>query len=112
MPTLRIRGVALILFFLLQPPGTYTVEEAKPLLATWSPSKKQFLNSATSLKVISRCSADAAKQQLKMIRSVAPIVGPYGMRPARRKGQQQLRKLETDPRKLLQLARKPVSAWT
>ena len=79
MPTLRIRGVALILFFLLQPPMTYTVEEAEPLPANSSPSIKQFLNSATDLKVINRCSADAAKQLRKVRRCIAPIVGPYGM---------------------------------
>ena len=86
MATLCLRRVALILFFSFQPQITYTVEEAKLLSATWSPSIKQFFNAATDWKAIDRCSADAAEQLLKMRRCIAPMVGPYNLGTCKAKG--------------------------
>ena len=61
-------------------PQTINTEEAaKPLPATWSPSLKQFVNAATGLQVISRCSAAAAQRELKRRYYLTPIVGPHGL---------------------------------
>ena len=60
------------------PHAINTEEAAKPLPATWSPSLKHFLNTATDLRVIQRSSADAAERALQRTYYLTPTIGPHG----------------------------------